>query len=662
VPWGVLALVALGVFAFANGLNGVFVFDDVPALQQNPSLERIWPPWAALQPQAETTLSGRPVANLTFALNRVLNGVNPVGYHVGNILIHLCAGLALFGIARRTLLSAIFPAEVRAAAARIALAIAALWLVHPLQTESVTYVVQRVESLMGLWYLLTLYCFIRAVEPGAARAWYALAVLTCTLGMGTKEVMVSAPITVFLYDRTFVAGSLRAAWQQRKRFYLCLAASWLLLAMLVLATPNRGGSAGFAAGVSAWRYGLTQCRAIVLYLRLTVWPHPLVFYYGDAVVRGISDVAISAIFVALLVGGMGLALWRNRAVGWVGFCFFAILAPSSSIVPVATQSMAEHRMYLSLAAVTALIVYGSFRWLRPWCPVIWGVAVVALGVATISRNRVYLSETTVWTDTLAKVPANPRAYDALGNVLAASGRYAEAADAFRHTIAAQPDFVDSYNNLAAMLDRLGDKGGAKQALEQSLEINPQHVAANFNLAELLRKEGDYAGAKQHYLVAIRMMPQEPAPWLQLATIEMDHGDPEAAIEHFREALKLRPNDPASWMNLGILLAGQGRLTESIQAFESAVRVAPDSGQAHYNLGYALARADRLTEAIKEYKQAITLDPKMVDAHLNLGAALATLQRYPEAIEQYEAVLQLDPNHATARASLSEVRMRTVLGR
>ena len=661
MPWCLLALVALGVFAFGNGLNGVFVFDDVPSLLQNPSLERIWPPWTALQPQPETTLSGRPVANLTFALNRALNGVNPVGYHVGNILIHLCAGLAVFGIARRTLRRATFPADVQAAAAPIALTMAALWLVHPLQTESVTYVVQRVESLMGLWYLLTLYCFIRAVESQAPRRWYALSVLACTLGMGTKEVMVSAPITVFLYDRAFVAGSLRAAWQQRKQFYLCLAASWLLLALLVLATPNRGGSAGLAAGVSAWRYGLTQCRAILMYLRLTVWPHPLVFFYGDDVVHGFADVAISAICVVLLLGGTALALWRNRMVGWVGFWFFAILAPSSSIVPVVTQSMAEHRMYLSLAAMSALIVYGSFRWLRQGSFAVWAVAVLTLCVATNARNRVYQSETMVWIDTVAKVPDNPRAYDCLGGVLAAAGRYAEAAEAFQHAITARPDYFYSYSNLGVVLEKLGDKAGAKQALERALAINPRHYAANFSLAELLRTEGDYAGARQRYLAAIDVMPREAAPRLQLAMIEMDHGNSDAAIESFREELKLRPNDAASWMNLGILLSEQRRLTEALQAFECAVRAVPDSGQAHFNLGYALTLAGRTTDAIHEYERAIALDPKMVDAHLNLGTALAALGQYPAAIEQFEAVLKLDPNHATARASLSTMQMRAVLG-
>ncbi len=263
------------------------------------------------------------------------------GYHIFNLIVHTLGSLALFGLVRRTLLQPALRARFGSAATPLALAVALLWAVHPLLTEAVTYVVQRAESLMGLFYLLTLYCFIRGTKsasdtPGAGRrrspaaaptlmdrrrkVWLLAAVGTCALGMATKEVMVSAPLLVLLYDRTFVAGSWRDAWAQRKGFYLSLGATWLLLGWLVLGTENRGGTAGLGLGDSVWTYALTQTRAIVLYLKLALWPHPLVFDYGTEAIEHLADALPFALVIALLIASAAVALWRwpSRLSPWRG--------------------------------------------------------------------------------------------------------------------------------------------------------------------------------------------------------------------------------------------------------------------------------------------------------------------------------------------------------
>ena len=159
-----------------------------------------------------------------------------------------------------------------AAATPLALAVALLWAVHPLQTESVTYVVQRAESLVGLFYLLTLYGLVRGATAARPLGWYAVAALACLLGMATKEVMVSAPLVALLYDRTFLAGSFREAVRRRYGLYMALAATWPLLEQLIYASWGRGNTAGFDAGVNCWTYLGMQCQAIVHYLRLCAWP------------------------------------------------------------------------------------------------------------------------------------------------------------------------------------------------------------------------------------------------------------------------------------------------------------------------------------------------------------------------------------------------------
>jgi hypothetical protein len=301
------ALIVLLVIAYANSFAVPFVFDDVPAITNNESI-RHW--LTALSPPGDgATVMGRPLLNLSFAANYAAGGFAVAGYHAANLAIHLLAALTLFGLARRTLRS-----SGTLAADWAALAIALIWGLHPLQTESVTYIVQRAESLMGLCYLLTLYCYRRGADAGGSRAvaWFVASILAAAFGMGTKEVMVSVPVIALLYDRTFLSGSFRAAWQRRRWVLLGLAVTWVPLALLVAGAHNRGGTAGFGVGVSWSQYALTQFPAVTRYLTLSVWPHPLVFDYGAQWAQSIAAILVPAIAVtALSIHSLGIVLAPN---------------------------------------------------------------------------------------------------------------------------------------------------------------------------------------------------------------------------------------------------------------------------------------------------------------------------------------------------------------
>ena len=244
--------------------------------------------------------------------------------------------------------------------------IALIWAVHPLQTESVTYTVQRAESLMGLFYLLMLYGLARgAAAPPAAVLrgifWYGVSALACLMGMATKEVMASAPLMALLYDRTFLAGSFREAVRRRWGYYLALVATWPVFEEVLVSSWGRGS---FGAGVSPWRYLGTQCGAVAHYLWLCLWPTPLVLDYGRPLAHGAAEIVPYAVLVAALVLATVVALWRWPKLGFLGAFFFVILAPSSSVVPQIRQTIAEHRMYLPLAAVATLVVVAAQQGLR----------------------------------------------------------------------------------------------------------------------------------------------------------------------------------------------------------------------------------------------------------------------------------------------------------
>jgi len=570
-------LVAAVVLAYWNSLSAPLLFDDLSAVANNASIRQFS---TALSPPADgSATTGRPVVNLSFALNHALGGDAVRGYHALNIAIHAAAALALFGLLRRT----------RSVAGSLAFAVALLWAVHPLQTESVTCIAQRTESLCGLFYLLTLYGFARGGR------WLILSVFACLLGMATKEVMVTAPLMVLLYDRTFVAGSFAAAWRQRRGYYGALAATWLLLAWLVLgAGGTRGSAAGLGLGVSWWSYLLKQCEAIVLYLKLSFWPHPLVVDYGTAVVNSLKEVWWQGPVVLALLAATVWALVRRPALGFMGAWFFVILAPSSSVVPLVSQTMAEHRMYLPLAAVITLVVFGACRWLGVRS--LWVMAGLALaaGLATRQRNTVYLGEQAVWEDVLAHRPDNARAHNNLGSVLMEAGRIEEAAGHFQESIRLDPDWSSAHSNLCNALRRLGRAQQAVAPGEEALRLKPDSADAHVNLAAALAELGRPAEAVVHYEEALRLQPgaRDVPAVLAAACHELGNqlaaqGNFTAAIVRYRQALTLAPELSTTRNNLANALLVSGQTDEAITLYQQILRQRPDDTAVRENLARAL---------------------------------------------------------------------------
>ncbi len=495
-----MLLVLAGLLAYVNSLSGPFVLDDESSIPNNPTIQHGW--LAALSPPANgEVVTGRPLVNLTFAANfqfdqwRQGNGLTVGGYHAVNLAIHLLAGLALFGLVRRTLELPALRERFAGRALAVAFMATLLWLLHPLQTESVTYIAQRAESLVGLLYLLTFYCFVRGVEAPGRISWLFLSLTSCLLGVFSKEVIVTAPLLVLLFDRAFVAGSFAAAWRARKNYYLGLAATWLPLAGLVAAAGGRGGSAGFIAGAAPARYLLTQMRAIVLYLQLSVWPRPLVFDYGSQLTGSLAEAAPYLLIVAALLAGTVYLLWRQPKLGFLAAWFFIVLAPSSSFVPIMTETMAEHRMYLPLAAVTVLVTLGLNLLSGQRALLAAGAALAALlGGETVARNDDYQSAARLWSDTVAKSPANARAHENYGAALLGENQLADATAEFQKAIALQPVYPEAESNLGSALARQGQVAAAVPHFAKaaaSLRLPHEKAMAYFNLGYALGQLGRY---------------------------------------------------------------------------------------------------------------------------------------------------------------------------
>ena len=541
-----LIILALGV-AYANSFRGVLVLDDLQAIRDNPTLRHLA---VALSPPAGGgTVSGRPLLNLTFALNYALSGTALWSYHAGNLLIHALAVLTLFGLVRRTLRSPRLAARFGPAADRLAGAIALLWALHPLQTESVTYVVQRAESLGGLWTLLTVYCFARSGDAPARTRWLVASAAACLLGVATKETVATAPLLVLLYDRTFVSGSFRAALERNYLLYHAFIVCWFLIGWQLIGNDVRGQTVGFGSSVSWTLYALEQVQAVAHYLWLTVLPSPQVLDYGAVIAFDPVLFTVGLVLGGAVVAGTVLALWRWPALGFAGAWFIVILAPTTSIIPVATQAMAEHRMYLPLAAVMTLLVLGLYTRCGRAAVWIWLALVLAASGLTIRRNQDYASPVALWTSCVEHSD-NARARLNLGLALARAGRPAEAMDQFAagqklaplnaefdvrwgeilaglgrmdeaqiHYAAAlrlRPGYADAYLGLGRALEQLGRKDEALRAYAAGARGSPLHIQAHYQFGCALLRAGQPEQAAREFATVLRLDPQNPDAARELA--------------------------------------------------------------------------------------------------------------------------------------------------
>jgi tetratricopeptide (TPR) repeat protein len=703
---GVVCLIVAAAAAYSNSFHGPFIFDDILSIPENGSIRRLWPLSIPLHPPGfGTTVDSRPVLNLSLALNYAVSGTDVWSYHCVNLLIHVLGALTLFGLLRRSGWRVAASAEARSSVTAFALAVSLLWEVHPLQTESVTYVVQRAESLMSLCYLLTLYGFIRSVESvgPAARAWQVISWGFCLLGMGTKEVMVSAPVMVLIYDGLWVSASVGRALVRRPFYYLSLAACWIPLGLLVHHAGSRGGKSGPGSGVPFVQYWLTQPSAIAHYLRLTFWPDALVLDYGVSWVASIRTILPALSILALLLAATGYGLLRARrsdrptaatAVGYLGLWFFALLAPTS-LVPGSRQTLAEHRMYLALIPVLAAAVWGLAAAIRPWVGsrrrallTVGLVLAVPCVFLTYRRNRDYLSDEAIFAHDVQVRPDDAYAQLNFGDVwvrrnrplegikyfqaaiklglddglleynygvaLANLGRVEEAAPHFEAAIRLTPPEEGPQEYIFLAMINLGRVPEAIRLMAELLRLYPVVLSSRAVLAEDMVRSREFRFALPLYEAMVRAYPDLPDLHMDLGNALVEDGRPTEAIPRYREALRLRPDHPAAHYDLAQALLAIGRPGEATAEFRLALQSRPDFTLARYHLGLTLLRQGDAAGAAAEFERILRAAPSDNRTRCSLGDALWELGRTEQAIAQFRTVLMSDPDSGYARAQLQRL--------
>lgn len=620
LPWWPFLLIGVaGLIAFANAPGHPFLFDDVGAIVDNPTIRSLSD--SLLGGPAQFPTAGRPLVNVSFALNYAVGGLAPWGYHAVNLVLHVLCGLLLFALTRRVLLLPRLEARVGGQATTLATMLALLWVVHPLTSEIVNYAAQRSETLMALALLATLYGGVRAATASGPTWWSAVSIAACLAGMLSKESMVVAPLLMLLLDATFISGGVLKALRARPAYYGGLLATELVLALIVVGGP-RSNSAGFNTPITPAAYLLEQAPLIVQYLRLAIWPTGLVFDYGEPGLRTLAEVWPYGLVVVLLLVATVAAWVRVPAVAFLGTWFFVTLAPTSSILPIATEVGAERRMYLPLMAVLALLLVGLVRLTEAFAAPamrrtltlgVVGVGCTACVALTLVRNSEYATGVSLWQTVVERRPTG-RAHYYYGRELSAVGRRDEAIEQFRLGLDSNPD-------------------------------------AHYGMAFELAAAGRHREAVDYYRNFLRLKPVDtntPRAYHNMGRSLMALGRPEEAVAAFRETLARVPADKDATAGLADALFALQRWQESVAAYESYLRIAPGDPAALFARGLALARLNRLDEARDAFAAVVNAQPTNVAAHVNLASALANTGRVQDAVREFRRAIELEPDPESKR--------------
>jgi len=450
------------VAAHAPAWRGAFVSDDISEIAENPAIRTVWPPWVPMM--EGTPMPHRPLPYYTFAVNYAANGLDPRGYHAVNLAIHLVNGWLVWWVGRE-ILRRLGAGD---AAGGVACAAATLWLVHPLCTQAVDYIYQRIEALAATAILGTVACFLRGSASPWPAKWLAVSVAASAAGMLCKEHVAAAPVAVLLIDWLAVHWRREAAWEAlarairaRPAYYAALFSTPLLAVVLVALQRER--YTDFKQPLAGpMLYAANQPLVIGEYLARACWPARLCI---DWYRLPITNPFLLAPGIVAQLAAIGLAAWgvtHSRGLTLAILLFLALLAPTSSFLPV-NDLMVEHRMYLPLAVLCVAVCAGAHMILarhlpdeRRWQAGVGTTAVVALALAATTWNRchAYRSRIVMWADVVTKAPENPRGWQTLALELWQAGALDRALEAVDRSLAIVPQAPMSLATRKAILTEL----------------------------------------------------------------------------------------------------------------------------------------------------------------------------------------------------------------
>ncbi len=720
----VIALISVfGLAAYSNTLNVPFVFDDKPNITKNPYTRLVNLDLNGICAGAKGPCSHRPISYVSFALNYYLGQYDVKGYHIVNIIIHIINGVLIYLFASITLrLAGMGAGPLTTSAggqppqrnikippdpplkkggwegAHIstlpALIVALLWLVHPVQIQSVTYIVQRMNSMAVMFYMASLLFFIHgrlalaargSASPGQTRktaekagraagrrAWalFAGCFASWLTALGCKEIAATLPLIILLYEWYFFQGADLKWLKDNLKYLLILIAVTGVCAIIYLGgNPLDSIMAGYAKrDFTPVERVLTQFRVVVLYISLLFYPHPSRFNldYNIAISHGLFDPAATFLSMVAIFALIGLALYLVRKERLLSFCilwFFVNLIMESSVIGL--EMVFEHRLYLPSIGFFLFFTCVVFR-LTAYLfnkPLLkkGGVALIIfvpicflLTAATCERNRVWQDEITLWTDSVKKSPDKARPHLNLGRACAEKGMTDEAIAEYQKALKIDPDFAIAHNNLGNAYVRKAMFDEAIAEYQKALKIEPDFALTYNNIGSLYRDKGQLDEAIDQYRKALSIAPCLAEARVNLGITYKKKGMTDEAIDEYQKALKIKPGLSEAHYYLGNAYDSKGMADEAIDEYQKALKVKPDYIECRNNLGNIYDKKGLLKEAVGEYREILKINPDNAIALFNLGNVYKKKGMVKEAIAEYRKAIEITPDFVAAHYKLGNI--------
>ncbi len=673
----VCSIIFLCILIYSNSLNSPFAFDDSPNIENNPYIRISELDFQKISDAGFKSISyNRPLANISFALNYYFGKYDVTGFHVVNIIIHIINGILVYFFSLITIKQTSnipdqnFP-HVRSASIQVMSLFAALiFIAHPVQTQSVTYIVQRMNSMAAMFFLLALILYINGRLSRIKWKRWALFLgcfLSWVMSLGCKETAGMLPFIILLYEWYFFQD-LRLGWlKQNIKYFIGLFVVLIILVLIYL------GKSPFDKILSSYAHRdftmfervLTQFRVVVFYISLLLFPHPsrLNLLHHVTISHSFLNPATTLLSLLVIFGLGFLAILiarKQRLISFFILWFFINLIIESSVIGL--EMVFEHRLYLPILGFILIVASMIFHLLKKqaWAITLAVIMILFLGSATYVRNKVWQDSVTLWSDVVSKNPKSYRAYHNMGVVLKEQGRHKEAIDYFSRALSIKPEFAEVHNNLGFALMEQGRLKEAIDYFTEALKIQPDFAQAHNNLGTAFISQGRIKEATDHFSEAIKLKSDYAEAHNNMGNSLQEQGKLKEAIQFFSNALRIKPDFAGAHNNMGTALAHQGRFKEAIGHFSKALKIQPDFSEAHNSLGTTLARQGRVKEAISHFSQAIRLKPDYAKAHYNLGTALASQNKLQEAISYFSEALRIKSDFPGAHNSLGAVLAR--LGR
>lgn len=617
-------LAALTCAAYSNSFQAPFAFDDFVNIINKKSIRLFTPDLTGIISAASEGQSGtRWLPNLTFALNYSFGGEDVRGYHLVNLLIHLACALVFFFLCLTTLRLPVLSRTAGDRAGEIALAAALLWAVHPLQTNAVTYLVQRMTSICALFSLAALLCYARGrLRPPSDWRRYALfgaGVLFALMAVTSKENALMLPAMVLGYEFFFLRPPHRAGGDKKR----ILAWTGGALGLIILLTIAFLGRETFSAILDGYAYRhftlserlLTETRVIFLYLSLLFLPLPsrLNLNHEIAISHGLlfpPQTALALLGILCLVCLVGWSYNRNRLFSFALFWFLGNLVIESTVVPL--ELVYEHRLYLPamFLFLSGAVQLSTLAGARPW-PVRTVCLLLAclLAFLTWQRNQTWATSISLWSDVVAKSPGLARGYNNLGVAYHEAQDFKTAQTLFEKAIRIEPGSRTAYISLGSMYVTQNRLAEAEQILRTALTkesyLNPSRIY--HYLGVVYRKGGRYQEAIDYSRRALHLEKNILEPLLNLGIVYEQMGDFRQADATFAEALRTGLNDSVDlYNNWGIVAFKMGETDRAIGYFKKGLSIDPNHPETHYNLGLAYGQKGMDKEAQAEMQHAMRL--------------------------------------------------------